>query len=225
MRVVPILATLLLVLGSTLGIAACAAGGGGGASDLGAVPTTIVVSTTQAADVVPEPATPGTVLPDYASLVARANVVKLAVYAQPGDEQPLREFTQPVASAPGVRVGQVFLVVSQRDDGWVNVMLPVQPAGSTAWVHDTDVTITQVAYRLRVEMGAGRLTVFRRGRESEHVAITIDAAARGTKPGHYFLRASSTAPASRMTASPFVYVLIPKLASTVPLGTPVDVAS
>ncbi len=88
----------------------------------------------------------------------------------------------------------MFLVESQRDDGRVNVLLPVSPAGTTGWVHDSDVTITQVVYRMRVELAAGRLTVFSRGKEREPVPIAIDAAARATKPAHYYLRASFTAP-------------------------------
>ena len=77
----------------------------------------------------------------------------------------------------------MFLVESQRDDGWVNVLLPVRPAGTTGWVRDSDVTITQVVYRMRVELAAGRLTVFSRGKQLTPVPIAIDAAARATKPG------------------------------------------
>src|SRR3954453_1560229 len=148
MRVVPILAAFLCLVGLT------ACGGGGGPSDLGGIRTTIGVPTTEAADVVPAPATPATVVPAYASLVARANVAKLAVYAKPGVTQPLREFVDPAVVVGGSKVAPVFLVESQRDDGWVQVMLPVQPAGSTGWVHDSDVTITQVVFRLRVELAA-----------------------------------------------------------------------
>jgi hypothetical protein len=217
MRVVPILAAFLCLIG----LAACS---GGGPSDLGGLPTTIVVPTTEAANVVPAPATPQTVVPAYASLVARSSVAKLGIYAQPRAAQPLREFADPAAVVPGAKVAPVFLVVSQRDDGWVQVMLPVQPAGTTGWVHDSDVTITQVAFRLRVELAAGKLTVFSRGKESEQLAIVVDAAARATKADHYYLRASFTAPTARMTASPFVYALPARLVARIPLGTPVDVA-
>jgi hypothetical protein len=219
MRVVPILATLLLVLG----LAAC--GGGGGPSDLGSTPTTIVVPTTEKAAISPAPATPATVLPAYASLVARAHVAKLAVYKNPAAARPERELSNPaaVASVPGARVAQVFLVQAQRDDGWVQVQLPFLPEGTSGWVRDTDVTITQVVFRVRVELGAGRLTVFSRGRQVDQGPMVVDATASKTKAGHYYLRASFVVPASRMTASPFVYGLISKLVAEVPLGTPVDV--
>ena len=220
MRVVPILATSLCVIG----LAAC--GGGGGPSDLGGVPTTIVVSTTEKAAVVPAPATPQTVLPAYASLVARAQVAKLAVYDEAGrGAAAARVHRSGRGRSRRAKVAQVFLVESQRDDGWVKVLLPVSPAGTTGWVHDSDVTITQVVYRMRVELAAGRLTVFSRGKERlRTVPIAIDAAARATKPAHYYLRASFTAPTARMTASPFVYALPARLVAQIPLGTPVDVA-
>ena len=209
-RVVPSLATGALVLGLAFGTAACGAGGGGGPSDLGAVPTTVVIPPTTTAASASEPATPATVLPAYASLVARSEVDKLAVYAQPDAVQPQRTFTGP---------SPVFLVESQRDDGWVNVLLPVRPEGTTGWVRDADVTITQVAYRLRAELGGSRLRVFNQGKETEDVSIAIGAAAGPRSPATISC-APQSAPTSRMTASPFVYALIPRLAADVPLGTP-----
>jgi hypothetical protein len=217
MRVVPILATFLLVIGLT----ACGAGGGGGPSDLGGVPTTIVVPTTVGAKVSPAPATPATVLPDYASLVARSKVAKLPIYKAPGDAQP--ENSGDAVPAADAKRPQVFLVESRRNDGWVQVLLPVIPPGTTGWVRASDVTITQVAFRLRVARGAGVLTVFRRGREIEHGPILVDATAGKQPTGHFYLRAAVIAKASHTTDSPYVYGLTARLAAQVPLGTPVDV--
>lgn len=217
MRVVPILATFLVVIGLT----ACGAGGGGGPSDLGAVPTTIVVPTTVKAAVSPAPATPATVLPGYASLVARSNVPNVPIYKTAGAAQP--ENLGDAVPETGAKAAQVFLVVSQRDDGWVQVMLPVLPQGTTGWVRDSDVTITQVVFRMRVALGAGTLVVFSRGREVDRGPIVVDATASKLPAGHFYLRASIVAAASHTTASPFAYGLTARLAAQVPLGTPVDV--
>jgi hypothetical protein len=227
MRVVSILAMRFLVLGLlVVGLAAC---GGGGPSDLGGVPTTIALPSTTigAAAGVPAPATPLTVLPDYASLVATAMTpaARISVYATPGAAASERVLTDPkgLTGAPPVAIDQVFRVVSQRSGGWVQVQLPLpKQRGSTGWVHATDVTITQVSYRMRVSLTAGTLTVFGRGRQIYRGAIVVGAVARAIPAGHYFLRGFFTAPKSRMTGSAFVYGLINKLSTLIPLGTPVD---
>jgi hypothetical protein len=229
MRVVSILAMRLLVLALlVVGLAACGAGGGGGPSDLGGVPTTIVLpSTTIGAAVgAPAPATPQTVLPAYASLVARVRpaVTRLAVYDAPDALQPAHVLDNPVVvpQAPNVSVPQV-LPVQDQQDGWVQVELPQPPNGGTGWVRDADVTITQVSYRMRVTNATGRLIVFGRGRQFYSGPIVVGGA--GAAPGHYFLHALFTAPQSRVTSSPYSYGLIAKLSTLLPLGTPVDVVS
>jgi hypothetical protein len=211
MRVVSILAMRLLALALLLtGLAACGAGGGGGPSDLGGVPTTIVLPSTTigaaSSATVPAPATPQTVLPDYASLVATARTPESSVFVY---EQPsLTAVSHRLRDQPAVTGGAPFegpagfRVLSQRADGWVQVQLPYSLQNRTAaWVRDADVTITQVSYRMHVSLSAGR-----------------------TPAGHYFLRGFFTAPKSRTTNSPFVYGLIQKLSTLIPLGTPVDIA-
>jgi hypothetical protein len=229
MRVVSILAIRLLVLALlVVGLAAC---GGGGPSDLGGVPTTIALPSTTigAAAGVPAPATPETVLPDYASLVATAvtPASTISVYDAPNAGAVKRVLPDPgpLTGAPPVAVGQVFRVESQRGDGWVQVQVPLpKRKGSSGWVRDTDVTITQVSYRMHVSLAAGRLTVFGRGRQIYAGPIVVGADARAIPAGHYFLRGYFTAPKSRMTNSAFVYGLIQKLSTLIPLGTPVDIA-
>ena len=66
--------------------------------------------------------------------------------------------------------------------------------------------------------------MFGRGRQIYTGPIVVGASARQTPAGHYFLRGFFTAPKSRMTSSAFVYGLINKLSTLLPLGTPVDVA-
>ena len=99
-----------------VGLAACGAGGGGGPSDLGGVPTTIVLPSTTigAAAGVPAPATPQTDLPDYASLVATAITpgASISVYATPGAAAPEQVLPAPpvLTGAPPVEIDQVFRV-------------------------------------------------------------------------------------------------------------------
>ena len=233
MRVVPNLATRLRVVGVLgvgllmLGVAGC---GGGGPSDLGPVPTTIELPSTTIGAAVgsPEPATPPTVLPDYASLVATAitGADRISVFDAPNLSAAKRVVTAPLGltGAAPQAIGQVFRVESQDADGWVKVQLPFpKQKGSVGWVRDTDVSITQVSYRMRIALGTGRLTVFGRGRQIYAGPMAIGAASRSIRAGHYFLKGYFTTPKSRMTDSAFIYGLLAKLAGLIPLGTPVDV--
>ena len=213
-----------------LGVAGC---GGGGPSDLGPVPTTIELPSTTigAAAGSPEPATPPTLLPDYASLVATAitPASTISVYDAPRATAAKRVILEVPTVHPGAvpqADDQVFRVLSQQADGWVKVALPFpKQKGSTGWVRDSDVTITQVSYRMRITLAAGRLTVFGRGRQIYAGPIAIGAASRSLPAGHYFLKGYFTTPKSRMTDSAFIYGLLAKLSGLIPLGTPVDVVA
>jgi hypothetical protein len=230
MRVVPTLATRLAVVGVlVIGVAGC---GGGGPSDLGGVPTTIELPSTTigAAAGSPEPATPPTLLPDYASLVAKARTSEslISVYDAPDASAARRRLTEPPPVTGGVPFGgpDGLRVESQQADGWVKVQLPVpKQKGSVGWVRDTDVTITQVSYRMRIALRTGRLTVFGRGRQIYQGPIVRAGSALSIPAGHYYLRGFFTAPKSRMTDSAFVYGLIQKLSTLIPLGTPVDIVA
>ena len=60
---------------------------------------------------------------------------------------------------PATAVPQVFLVKSQRPDGWTEVLLPVRPNGSTGWVHASEITLTPNPCRIAVSLGADTITV------------------------------------------------------------------
>jgi lipoprotein-anchoring transpeptidase ErfK/SrfK len=53
----------------------------------------------------------------------------------------------------------VFLVLQRRTD-MAEVLLPVRPAGSSGWVRISDVRLSQHRWRIVVELGVHRLTVF-----------------------------------------------------------------
>jgi hypothetical protein len=157
---------------------------------------------------------------------ARAEFARLAVYAQPNDPAPSRVLDNPwkVPGTPAVKIPQVLLVESRRTDGWVQVLLPTSPRAQSGWVRAFDVRLTRVPYRIHIDRGQRRMTVLDRARVIYRGPIAVTAASRGVHPGHYYLRRVVSLPRSRMTASPYVYGLVPQLSSRLPLGTPVDVA-
>lgn len=90
------------------------------------------------------------------NVVATAAVPAVAVFANPGDPEPAQTLEHPT-KPNGTAL--VFLVTEQQPD-WLRVLLPVRPNGSSGWVRPSDVTLTTHDYRMRIELGAHRLTVW-----------------------------------------------------------------
>ncbi|MEX1007101.1 MAG: L,D-transpeptidase [Acidimicrobiia bacterium] len=123
--------------------------------------------------------------------VAKAIVPQLAVYNAPEDSQADRVLDNPWVldpAYPDQTVPQVFLVKEQRADGWVRVLLPIRPNGSTGWVRATDVSLTPNPFRVTVELGAHRITVTNDQTVLYQGDIAIGTGDTPTPTGAYFVR-------------------------------------
>ena len=213
-------------------------------------------------------ATTTTTVPAYVSLTAQANVAHLSVYDHPNAQAPAQVLDNPWLvdpSRPSSSVPQVFLVESRRA-GWVHVLLPVRPNGTSGWVRAADVTLSPVVFKIRVELGTHRITVFSRGARIYTGPVADGAPNTPTPVGHYYIRVLIKAPDPNTVYGPYAYGLsshsdalasfdggdaeigihgnndasvlgtsvthgciridndeIARLASTLPLGTPVDI--
>ncbi len=111
---------------------------------------------------------------------------------------------------------QVFLVKQQRANGWVQVLLPVRPNGSTGWVKSSDVTLTANPYRIDVQLGDHTITV----NKGNDVVYTGAVAVGATDPplpdvgkptptptGEYYLRVLLQAPDPNTVYGPYAYGL------------------
>ncbi len=56
-------------------------------------------------------------------------------------------------------VPQVFLVSQTTSDGWVRVLLPVRPNGTTGWVHASDVNLSTDPFHITVRLRAHQIIV------------------------------------------------------------------
>jgi hypothetical protein len=216
MRVVSILTALSVLLVC----AACGGGGGPGDLSLGGPTLAPVTTTTAPRTTTSTPAGSGR------ALAARARFSQLAVYNTPDAPQPTRVLENPWTpkDAPRERIPQVLLVQTRRADGWIKVLLPSTPQPTDGWVRAFDVKVTPVAYRLRVALGAHRVTVFKDDRVVFQSPIRVVAAqAADTQPGAYYLRRVVPARAMATTESPYAYRFIAKLVGRVPLGAPVEI--
>jgi lipoprotein-anchoring transpeptidase ErfK/SrfK len=89
---------------------------------------------------------------------------------------------------PDQTVQQVFLVKEQRSDGWVRVLLPVRPNGSTGWVRATDVQLTPNHFHVKVALGAHHITVMQDQTVLYEGDVAIGTEKTPTPTGEYYVR-------------------------------------
>ncbi len=189
-----------------LAVALAGCGGGGGAT-LGKKPVVTTASKGATAAYVSYIAT------------ARSTVTTVPVFDSPTAAQPSRELENPWLVDPTVptsKVTQVFLVKDQKPSGWVEVLLPVRPNGSTGWVKAADVTVTPNTYAIKIELGAHEITVT----NADKIVYSGPVAVGATDPplpdvgkptptptGEYYLRVLLQAPDPNTVYGPFAYGL------------------
>jgi RNA polymerase sigma factor (sigma-70 family) len=117
------------------------------------------------------------------SVVAQALVPQLAVYDAPGAAPASRTLANPQPSG-----APLVLLVTEQRAGWLQVLLPVRPNGSTGWIRAEQASLVTHDFRLVVELGAHRITAYQ-GREvllSEPIGVgTRDAPTPG---GLYYIK-------------------------------------
>jgi lipoprotein-anchoring transpeptidase ErfK/SrfK len=121
--------------------------------------------------------------PDYKRLVATAKGPSVPAYRSPGDSGPFQQFSNPREDG----VPRVFLVEERPGDGWLNVLLPVRPNGSTGWVKESDVTLTETDYRMKVEIAAHKITVWKGLEVFLEEPIGVGKGNTPTPSGKYFV--------------------------------------
>jgi lipoprotein-anchoring transpeptidase ErfK/SrfK len=137
------------------------------------------------------------------SAVARAVVPSVAVYDAPEAAGPRLALANPTITDGEL----VFLVESVRTDGWVNVLLPVKPNGSTGWVRAGDVEITENPYRLVVHVRRHRLDVFDAGQRTARYPIGVGKESTPTPGGRYYITQLFAPPNPDGPYGPYAYAL------------------
>ena len=195
-------ARLFVTVVATIALGAAACGGSDGSGSAQSAPTT-------AAPTVTLPETTTTTLPPNASRIAQVTVPTLSVYDQPGALMPSRTFPNPwlVNNDARYPVPQVFLAEAVQPDGWVQILLPIRPNGSTGWVHATDVKIVVNTYRIMVSLSAHQITVYNGASVYYQGPVAVGAPATPTPTGSYFIRVLQQAPDPNTVYGPYAYGL------------------
>jgi lipoprotein-anchoring transpeptidase ErfK/SrfK len=132
----------------------------------------------------------------------------VTVYAGPDERSFSKAYPNPwlLNDNPKLGVPQVFAVEEKQGD-WLKVLLPVRPNGTTGWVKVSDVNVTTDPYRILVELGAHRITVYQNDNAILQEAVAIGAPATPTPPGKYYLRVLIKAPNPRTVYGPYAFGL------------------
>jgi len=173
---------------AVLAVGALLAGCGGGGDDPGLGAR---VDPTTSVPAVGAPATtPTTAAPAWQSEIAQANVADVQVFDAPGATAPFLELPNPWVydpDHPDQTIPQVFLV-KERSPGWLQVLLPVRPNGSTGWVREADMTVSDNPYRIEVSIGEHRITVTRETDVVYEGTIAVGKPETPTPQGEFYLR-------------------------------------
>lgn len=148
-------------------------------------------------------APPTTTRPDYRSVVATATAPEVQVFAEPGAP----EATHVLANPTEIGGPLVFLVEDERSDGWLSVLLPVRPNGSTGWIRTADVELATNDFRLLIELDAHRLTLFRAREQVLREPVGVGRDNAPTPGGRFYVKELLRPPTPDTVYGPYAYGL------------------
>jgi lipoprotein-anchoring transpeptidase ErfK/SrfK len=182
--------------------------GGGGGDEPAAQPGTTAGAPTTAVPTTEAPATTVAATPVYS--LATAKVPTVDVYASPVQPEPARalENPQPSGAAPGSTFPLRMLVVEERGD-WLRVLLPIRPNGSDGWVRRNVVDLETHDFRILVELGEHRITVWKGAEVILREPVGVGASGRTptTQGLFYTTELYEVAPNQRSAYGPYAFAL------------------
>lgn len=120
--------------------------------------------------------------PAFKNVVATARGRDVPIYLGQGDTKALQTLSSPNADGAPL----VFLV-RQHVGSWLEVDLPTRPNGSTGWIRASDITLTGHDYRMQIDLGTHRLTVWNGSRQVARVSVGVGQAVTPTPSGRYYI--------------------------------------
>jgi lipoprotein-anchoring transpeptidase ErfK/SrfK len=118
-------------------------------------------------------------------IVATVAGEELAVYAAPGDTQTTQVLDK--WSKAAFQPLTVIAVDTADVDGstWLQVLLPVQPNGSTGWIRESDVAISSTTVEIHIYLDERELDVVDGGEVLLTATVAIGTEETPTPPGVY----------------------------------------
>ncbi len=156
------------------------------------------------------PASTTTTVAPFTSTIAEATTPEVQVFDAPDAPAPSMTFPNPwyLNDDPAEpTVPLVFLVEEERDDGWLRVLLPVRPNGSTGWIRASDVSTTSTRYRITIELALHQITVYDGPDVILQEPVAVGKPETPTPSGRYYIRVLIQAVEPNSVYGPFAYGL------------------
>jgi lipoprotein-anchoring transpeptidase ErfK/SrfK len=136
------------------------------------------------------------------SMIATARRATVNIYKNPGDASPNIQLHSPNPDgAP-----RVFLVTEHKA-GWLHVLLPVQPNGSSGWIATSQVKTAKTSYWVQVLRSGHRLKVYRGKKVLVSTPAAIGSTDTPTPGGAYYLTELLQPPNPNGDYGPYAYGL------------------
>lgn len=164
-----------------------------------------------------------TTVPEPGVRVAQAKDASIEVFRTEDATSPARQLSAGVDTSDEP-IPVVFLVKSLEPDAErVEVYLPIAPGGSVGWVDAADVAVTEVPYRIEVDLSDHRLRVLEGDEVVLQEPVGVGAAARPEPGGVYFLKELLQPPEADGPYGAYAYGLagFPSLLPRIESGEPV----
>jgi lipoprotein-anchoring transpeptidase ErfK/SrfK len=110
----------------------------------------------------------------------------IPVYAAPGK--------RPFAKVAPRQMGETWLPVVDRRNGWAKVLLPSKPNGAAGWLRMADVQQRRTPYLIRVHVGSRQLELYQDGELVGSWTVAVGAPETPTPTGRTFLLGSIVDP-------------------------------
>lgn len=119
------------------------------------------------------------------TLVARTSTQQVTVYDHAGFDSHSVVLKRDDITAGGSPL--VFRVITMLRSGWLQVMLPVRPNGSTGWIRDDNVELVTSSYSIVVSLSHRTLTIYDNGNEVDSFPVAVGKVSTQTPVGDFYL--------------------------------------
>jgi len=127
-------------------------------------------------------------VPAAVTVVGQATVPKLTARAEPGDDASVvASLANPIASGTPLVVQVVPGSAGSPDGQWLEVLLPVEPNGTTGWVRTSEVRLSSTPYRIYVDRASYSLQVYNQGELWIDTTIAVGTGDTPTPVGDFYL--------------------------------------